>query len=58
MILFVFQAILDLEVPEYFGGNDPLLAYATPLHPMEEHTTTRRQCYKTFSSLTLEWTLD
>lgn len=25
----------------YYGPNDPLLTYATPLHAMEAHTTTR-----------------
>jgi hypothetical protein len=33
---------LELKVPEYFSCNDPLLTYATPLHAMEEHTTTRK----------------
>ena len=38
-----FQAHLEIEVPTYFAGNDPLLTYATPLHPEEEHTTTRQE---------------
>lgn len=33
---------LEFEVPDYFPANDPLLTYSTPLHPMEEHTTTRK----------------
>lgn len=37
------QAYLEIEVPTYFAGNDPLLTYATPLHPNEEHTTTRKE---------------
>lgn len=38
-----FQAHLEIEVPNYYAGNDPLLTYATPLHAQEEHTTTRQQ---------------
>ena len=30
-------------MPTYYSGNDPLLTYATPLHPQEEHTTTREE---------------
>lgn len=37
------MAHLEIEVPEYFAGNDPLLTYATPLHPQEEHTTSRQE---------------
>ncbi len=29
------------QVPDYCPTNDPLFSYATPLHPAEEHTTTR-----------------
>ncbi len=38
-----FQAHLEIEVPKYYAGNDPLLTYATPLHPQEEHTTSRQE---------------
>jgi hypothetical protein len=37
------QAHLEIQVPTYYAGNDPLLTYATPLHPQEEHTTTREE---------------
>jgi hypothetical protein len=37
-----FQSTLDLQVPEYYASNDPLVTYATPLHPNEEHTTSRK----------------
>ena len=37
------QAHLEIQVPTYYSGNDPLLTYATPLHPQEEHTTTREE---------------
>ena len=30
-------------MPTYYAGNDPLLTYATPLHPQEEHTTSREE---------------
>ena len=39
----LFQAYLEIEVPNYYAGNDPLLTYATPLHPQEEHTTSREE---------------
>ena len=41
--LLGFQAHLDIQVPTYYAGNDPLLTYATPLHPEEEHTTSREE---------------
>ena len=31
-----------MNVPEYYGSNDPLLSYTTRLHPLEAHTTTRQ----------------
>jgi len=34
---------LEIEVPNYYAENDPLLTYSTPLHSMEEHTTTREE---------------
>ena len=34
---------MEIEVPTYYAGNDPLLTYATPLHPEEEHTTSREE---------------
>jgi len=37
------MAHLEIQVPTYYAGNDPLLTYATPLHPQEEHTTTREE---------------
>ena len=40
---FCLQAHLEIQVPTYYAGNDPLLTYATPLHPQEEHTTTREE---------------
>ena len=30
-------------MPSYYAANDPLLTYATPLHPQEEHTTSRQE---------------
>ena len=41
--LLGFQAHLEIQVPTYYAGNDPLLTYATPLHPEEEHTTSREE---------------
>jgi len=37
------MAYLEIEVPTYYAGNDPLLTYATPLHTQEEHTTSREE---------------
>jgi len=37
------MAHLEIQVPTYYAGNDPLLTYATPLHPQEEHTTSREE---------------
>merc|ERR1719232_31901 len=37
------MAHLEIEVPSYYAANDPLLTYATPLHPQEEHTTSRQE---------------
>ena len=41
--LLFFQSNLEIEVPNYYAENDPLLTYSTPLHSMEEHTTTREE---------------
>ena len=41
--LSCLQAHLEIQVPTYYAGNDPLLTYATPLHPQEEHTTSREE---------------
>ena len=40
---FFLQAHLEIEVPNYYAENDPLLTYSTPLHDLEEHTTTREE---------------
>ena len=42
-LLSCLQAHLEIQVPTYYAGNDPLLTYATPLHPQEEHTTSREE---------------
>lgn len=36
------MSFLDIHTPEYCPENDPLLSFATPLHELELHTTTRR----------------
>ena len=33
---------LSMIIPKYCGTNDPLLSYTTPLHPLENHTTSRQ----------------
>ncbi len=43
VIAIGFQAHLELEVPNYYPPNDPLLTYATPLHENEQHTSTREE---------------